>query len=145
MNMSYNLEKFREKREKVLGVRKRGLSFGAIALFVSLVIVGGLGAVVIPKSIAFFHARHLEDAIYRLNHDGSNWSDEILDEARRLPGVRDVVRDAHGARVVVTFNGSQTDTERISSFFRNNGLQPVLLNKMGHHQRLHAQEKEAAQ
>jgi hypothetical protein len=141
--MAYNLEKYREKREKVLGFRKRGLSFGAIALFVSLVIVGGLAVILIPKSIAFFHTRHLEDAIYRLNDEGS-WSEKVLAEVRQMPGIRDVSADAHGARIVVTFNGSLTDTDRISTFFSTSGLQPVLLNTMGHHQRLHTIEKEAS-
>ena len=33
--MSYDPEKYREKREKVLGIKKRGLGFGTIAMIVS--------------------------------------------------------------------------------------------------------------
>ena len=46
--MAYNLEKYRGKREKVLGVKKRGISFGALASIVSLVIILGMGVVVVP-------------------------------------------------------------------------------------------------
>ena len=51
--MAYDLEKYREKREKVLGVKKRGISFGTLATIVSLLIILGLGVVVVPKSIAY--------------------------------------------------------------------------------------------
>ncbi len=37
--MPYDPEKYREKREKVLGIKKRGLGFGAVAMIVSLVII----------------------------------------------------------------------------------------------------------
>ena len=33
--MSYDLEKYRDKREKVLGVKKRGINFATIAATVS--------------------------------------------------------------------------------------------------------------
>ena len=51
--MAYDLEKYRKKREKVLGVRKRGLSFSVVAAIVSIVIVTGLGAVVVPRTAGF--------------------------------------------------------------------------------------------
>ena len=47
--MSYDLDKYRDKREKVLGVRKRGVSFGTLAAIVSLCIVVGLAFLVIPE------------------------------------------------------------------------------------------------
>ena len=47
--MSYDFNKYKDKRDKVLGVKKRGLSFGVIAAIVSLIIVIGLGVVVVPK------------------------------------------------------------------------------------------------
>ncbi|PKN16352.1 MAG: hypothetical protein CVU68_11875, partial [Deltaproteobacteria bacterium HGW-Deltaproteobacteria-3] len=65
--MAYDLEKYREKRERVLGVKKRGMGFGRVATLVSLAILLGLGMVVIPRSIAFLKNRQLEDAIYKLS------------------------------------------------------------------------------
>ncbi len=38
-NMVWDPEKYREKREKVLGVRKRGVSFGSLTIIVSCVIL----------------------------------------------------------------------------------------------------------
>jgi len=57
--MAYNFEKYREKREKVLGVKKRGVSFGTLAAVISMIIILGLGVVVVPKSIAYFGRRKL--------------------------------------------------------------------------------------
>ena len=51
--MAYDLEKYRNKREKVLGVRKKGISFGTWAATVSAIIVVGLVSMVAPKSIAY--------------------------------------------------------------------------------------------
>ncbi|MBT3388533.1 MAG: hypothetical protein HN417_11415, partial [Desulfobacula sp.] len=45
--MAYDPEKYREKREKVLGIRKRGMGFGTIAMVVSLVIIVGLSFVTV--------------------------------------------------------------------------------------------------
>ena len=50
--MAYDLEKYRDKREKVLGVRKKGISFGVWAATVSAIIIVGLISMVAPKSIA---------------------------------------------------------------------------------------------
>lgn len=140
--MPYNLEKYREKREKVLGVKKRGISFGTLAAIVSLVIVLGLGTVVIPKSIAYFHSLHLDDAIYKLRGE-TNWTQEVLTQVGTLEGVRATSVDGDGARLVITFNRSQTNTDKLSAFFEKNRLPVVLLNKVGHSQRLHAMKKEA--
>ena len=39
--MVYDPEKYREKREKVLGIKKRGLSFGTLAsLVVGIIVLG---------------------------------------------------------------------------------------------------------
>ena len=38
ITMAYDLEKYRDKREKVLGVKKKGISFGAWAATVSAII-----------------------------------------------------------------------------------------------------------
>ena len=141
--MSYDLEKYREKRERVLGVKKRGLGFGPVAALVSLAILLGLGLVVIPRSITFLQTRHLEDAIYKLSGARSG-AEQTLAELKKLEGIREVVMDSHGSRVVVTFNKQKLDTARISAFFLQQGAQAVLLNEVGHSQRMHTMKKEAA-
>lgn len=140
--MTYDLEKYREKREKVLGVKKRGISFGVLAAMVSLVIVTGLGIVVLPQSIAYFQARHLDDAIYKLGGETS-WSRELVAQVEALDGVSAASVDGGGTRLVVTFNRSRTDAGKLTAFFHHKGLAVVMLNQVGHSQRLHAMEKEA--
>ena len=141
--MTYDLEKYREKRERVLGVKKRGLGFGRVATFVSLAILLGLGLVVIPRAISFLQNRQLEDAIYKLSGERAA-SEQVLAELKKQDGVREVTVDGHGSRVVVTFNKETLDTARISAFFLKQGAQAVLLNEVGHSQRLHTMKKEAA-
>ena len=116
--MAYDLEKYRDKREKVLGVKKRGISFGTLAMIVSMTIVVGLGFVVIPKSIAYFHTRHLDDAIYKLQ-SGAAWSRDSISKTRSLAGVQNVEADGNGSRIVVTYNRELTDTAKISSFYKH--------------------------
>jgi len=141
--MTYDLEKYRDKREKVLGVKKRGISFGAIATLVSCLIVLGLGSVVVPKSIAFFNTRHLDDAIYKLNHVDT-WPAEILAEVRGLAGVKDILADTDGTRIVITFDKTITDTKTLSAFFDRKKIATIMLNQVGHHQRMTTMKKEAA-
>lgn len=141
--MIYDLEKYREKRERVLGVKGRGLEFSRAAAIVALAILLGLGLIVIPRSIAFLQNRQLEDAIYKLSGEQAN-SAKALAELKKQAGVRGVALDAHGSRVVVTFNKEVLDTARISAFFLKQGAQAVLLNEVGHSQRLHTMKKEAA-
>lgn len=140
--MGYDFEKYREKREKVLGVRKRGISFGTLAMIVSLTIVVGLGLVVIPGSIAYFHARHLDDAIYKLQN-GRAWSHATLSAIRGLEGIKEVAADGNGSRIVITFDRSVIDTVKLASFYKQNGLSAVLLNKVSHSQRMQLMKKEA--
>jgi hypothetical protein len=140
--MTYNLEKYRDKREKVLGVRKRGVSFGAIAATVSFMIVLGLGTVVVPKSIAFFNSRHLDDAIYKLQ-DVDTWPREMIPQIRQLAGVKDVATDTDDTRIVITFDKSITDTKRLTAFFDHKGISTIMLNRVGHNQRLATMKKEA--
>jgi len=140
--MSYNLEKYREKREKVLGVKKRGISFGALASIVSLVIILGMGVVVVPKSIAYFNTRHLDDAIYKLQ-SADVWSPDIITGLKNLIGVKEVTKDSHGTRLVVTFDKSVTDTKDFSVFFKQKEIKTTLLNRVSHTQRLKTLKKEA--
>jgi len=141
--MTYDLEKYRDKREKVLGVKKRGISFGTIATLISCLIVLGLGSVVVPKSIAFFNGRHLDDAIYKLKHVDT-WPAEIISEASGLSGVKDIVADTDGTRIVITFDKSVTDTKTLSAFFDQKKIATIMLNRVGHNQRMSTMKKEAA-
>ena len=140
--MAYNLEKYRDKREKVLGVKKRGLSFGTLASIVSLVIILGMGVVVVPKSIAYFNTRHLDDAIYKLQ-SADTWSPDIIAGLNGVPGVREVVADSHGTRIVVTFDKSVTETKDFAAFFKQKEIKTILLNRVSHLQRLKTLKKEA--
>jgi copper chaperone CopZ len=140
--MAYDLEKYREKREKVLGVKKRGLSFGTLAAIVSLVIIFGLGVVVVPKSIAYFNTRHLDDAIYKLQN-ASTWPQEIITGISGLAGVKSVETDDNNSRVVVTFDKTITGTPDINAFFKQNNIETVLLNQINHAHRQKILEKEA--
>lgn len=140
--MVYDLEKYRDKREKVLGVRKRGLSFGTLAAIVSAVIVVGLGVVVVPKSVAYFNNRHLDDAIYKLQA-AESWPEEVITQLTSLVGVREVVADSHGARIVITFDRTALDTKGLNTFFKQQNLNTVLLNQVSHSHRLTTLKEEA--
>jgi len=140
--MAYNLEKYREKREKVLGVKKRGISFGSLASIVSLVIILGMGVVVVPKSIAYFNTRHLDDAIYKLQ-GSDTWPQDIITSLKGINGVREVVADSHDTRIVVTFDKSVTETKDFAAFFKQKKVKTILLNRVSHSQRLETLKKEA--
>ena len=140
--MTYNLEKYRGKREKVLGVKKRGISFGALASIVSLVIILGMGVVVVPKSIAYFNTRHLDDAIYKLQ-GADVWPPDIITGLNDMIGVKEVVKDSHDTRLVVTFDKSITDTKNFTAFFKQKEVKTILLNRVSHTQRLKTLKKEA--
>jgi hypothetical protein len=140
--MAYNLEKYRDKREKVLGVKKKGISFGAWAATVSAIIIVGLISMVAPKSIAYFTTRNLDDVIYKLSGD-QIWSQDVIDTIAALNGVKVAMSDKNGARLVVTFDRSITDAESMSTFFKENGYKAVLLNRVNHRQRVQAEQEEA--
>ncbi len=140
--MAYNFDKYREKREKVLGVKKRGISFGTLAASVSLLIILGLGIVVVPKSIAYFNTRHLDDAIYKLQNTDT-WPREIIAAIQELAGVKNVETDENSSRIVVTFDKSITGTHDLNSFFKLKDIQTVLLNEVSHAGRQKILEKEA--
>jgi len=140
--MAYNFEKYRDKREKVLGVKKRGLNFGALATIVSLVIILGLGIVIVPKSIAYFNTRHLDDAIYKLQNAAA-LSQELISSIQDIAGVKSVDMDSNSSRIVITFDKSITSTHDINAFFTQKDVQTVLLNEVSHHNRLKTLEKES--
>ena len=140
--MSYNLEKYREKREKVRGVKKRGISFGTLAAVISVIIILGLGVVVVPKSIAYFNTRHLDDAIYKLQNAGE-WQQELVGGIEQLAGVKNIETDASSSRIIVTFDKSVIGTNDLNTFFKSNGVKAILLNQVSHTQRLNTLKQEA--
>ena len=133
--MVYDLEKYREKREKVLGVRKCGLSFGVIAAIVSVSIIMGLGFVVAPRAVSYVVTRNLDDAIYKLEN-AKSWPDEVLSQITGMHGVENAVTDKNGKRLVVTFDKTITDTGRFSTLFKKGGVKVTLLNRVSHRQRM---------
>jgi hypothetical protein len=140
--MAYDLEKYREKREKVLGIKKRGWSFGKLALIMSVIIIGGLVSLAGGKAVAYFTTRHLDDAIYKLE-SASAWPEETTLALGLLQGVKNIQNDTNGTRLVVTFDRTVTDVHRLSGFLKSKGLDVTLLNRVSHHQRMAIQKREA--
>ena len=141
--MTYNTEKYREKREKVLGIKRRGISFGVIAAIVSGCIIVALGFVVLPGTMAYIAERNLDDAIYRLEKSAS-WPNEIVAGILEIEGVVGAITDKGEKRLIITFNRKEVDMEKFTSFFAQKGFKPTLLNRVNHRQRVTilAEEKE---
>jgi hypothetical protein len=131
--MAYDLDKYRAKREKVLGVRKRGVSFAVAAALVAGIILIGLGVIAAPKAIDYLTTRNLDDAIYKLA-DGGSWSQEVVTKITALAGVNRAVADQHSARLVVTFNRNETDLGQLEALLNRQGLKAELLNRIDHRQ-----------
>ena len=140
--MAYNFEKYREKREKVLGVKKRGVSFGTLAGLISAIIIIGLGVVVVPKSIAYFNTRHLDDAIYKLQEVDA-WPQEAINGLNKLAGVKQIEANEQNLRVVITFDKSIADIKEFASYFKSVDIKAILLNHVSHTQRMETMKKEA--
>lgn len=140
--MSYDPEKYREKREKVLGIKKRGMGFGAIALMVSFVILIGLGGVTVPQAVSYMATRHLDDAIFKLETQKS-WPENILQGIAGIDGVTDIKADPHGTRLVVTFDRRSVEVSRISAHFEKQQLEVTLLNRINHRQHQNTMKEEA--
>jgi len=140
--MAYDLEKYRDKREKVLGVRKRGLSFGTIATIVSVCIITGIGFIAVPRAVSYVMTRNLDDVIYKLEHS-KTWPGEILTEVQVLSGVDNVLTDKHDTRLVVTFDRTQTKPDAFAALFKQKGLKATLLNRVNHRQRMETLQEEA--
>ncbi len=131
--MAYDSEKYREKREKVLGIKKRGLSFGSIASIVIGVIVLGLSFVAVPKAISYISTRNLDDAIYKL--DTATFKDEIVKKIESVEGVAFVNKDKHDTRLVITFDRRVVNVDKFVLVFQKNNLDATLLNRVNHRQR----------
>jgi len=139
--MAYDTEKYRSKREKVLGIKKRGMSFGVIAAIVSICIIVVLGFVVLPETIAYIAERNLDDAIYKVERSGQ-WSHEIMTGIHEIGGVVEAVTDKGGKRLIITFDRNEVDVVKFSSFFREKGLKHTLLNRVNHRQRVTSLQEE---
>jgi len=140
--MAYDLEKYRDKRENVLGVKKKGISFGTWAATVSAIIIVGLISMVAPKSIAYFTTRNLDDVIYKLSGEQA-WPQDVIHTIATLNGVKLAIADKQGARLVITFDRSITGIEDMSNFFEAQGYHAVLLNRVNHRQRIQTEQEEA--
>ena len=137
----YDIEKYRHKREKVLGITRSRVSFGVVMGLVSLIIILGLGATIIPKSVAYLSERHMDDAIFKLK-SGAPWPESVIAELTSIEGVKSVSRDKDGTRLVITFDRTLLTIDRFSSIFTKNELESFLLNRLGHSQRKQIVEEE---
>jgi len=131
--MAYDPEKYREKREKVLGIRKRGMGFGTIAMVVSLVIIVGLSFVTIPQAISYMTTRHLDDAIFKLESN-SPWPAGIITGIQSLKGVKSIEKDPHTTRLVITFDRRVVKISSITAQFDKQNVNVTLLNQVNHRQ-----------
>lgn len=142
--MPYDFEKYRIKREKVLGVRSRGLSFGAVAMIVTALIFLGLGVIVVPKTIAYWQTRNLEDIILKLADHGAIPAADVLARMRSETGVVDVLVEKDKGRLVITFDRTKSASDKLVAALASSGVETVLLNEMSHSHRMSTLEKEAA-
>lgn len=139
--MAYDPEKYRDKREKVLGIKKRGVGFGTIATTVSILIIMGLGVVTVPQALSYMKLRHLDDAIFKLE-SGIFWPDNTIDDIASIKGVSNIANDKHSARLVVTYDRRTVELEDIQSLFGDHDLTVTLLNQVNHRQHMAVMERE---
>ena len=132
--MAYDREKYRTKREKVLGIKKRGMSFGVIAAIVSIFIIDAFGSVVLPRTMAYIAERNLDDAIFRLEKSAL-WPNEIVTGILEIEGVAKAVTDKGEKRLIITFDRNEVDIGKFASFFAQKGFKSTLLNRVNHRQR----------
>ena len=132
--MVYDPEKYREKREKVLGIRKSGFSFGSIAAIVAFTIIFGIIYTFIPQTISYIKTKNLDDAIFKLNNN-EVWTNNVISQLRKLDGITDVVKDKHNTRLVITFDRRVLNISKFDAVFKKNNLKVILLNQINHRQR----------
>lgn len=140
--MVYNPEKYKEKREKVLGIKKRGISFGTIAVIVSLMIISGLSIAIIPNIFSYMAARHLDDAIFKIESD-STLSKDVVVNLKTIDGVKNVVNDKNSTRLVITFDRRIITLSSIKISLEQYDIFATLLNRVNHlqHQRIMKEEE----
>jgi len=131
--MAYDPEKYREKREKVLGIKKRGIGFGAIATIVSIVIISGFCIVTIPQAISYMTTRHLDDAIFKLE-SAAIWPADIISGINAFDGVKNTVADKNDTRLVVTYDRRKVKLSNMTTLFSRQNLEVTLLNEVNHRQ-----------
>ena len=137
----YNFEKYKDKREKVLGIKSRGMGFYTIVLITCLVIISGLSLATVPQVFSYITTRNLEDAIFKMDK-GSTWSDEVIRQTLAIEGVKNALRDRHNTRLVVTYDRQKIQLSTINSVFARQNLNATLLNQMNHRQRKKLLKKE---
>ncbi|MFC1884786.1 hypothetical protein ACFL2O_08440 [Thermodesulfobacteriota bacterium] len=138
--MPYDLEKYRNKREKVLGKKKRSIKFGTVLAILSVIIVLGFGLTVIPKSVAYFTTRHLDDVILKV--EDKPFPHEVFRGIMALEGVEDIVIEKNRARVIITLDRTELDHQKLSTYLEEKGVKTILLKKMSHQQRMKVMKKE---
>jgi hypothetical protein len=141
-SMSYDPEKYKDKRGKVLGIRRRTLGFGALCVIVGAVIAGGLAVAALPGAVDYLSTRNLDDAIFKLD-GGAPWPDTALQRLRAVHGIDSVQADTHGSRLIVTFDRTHLDIQKVTALFSADGLTPTLLNRVSHRQRMTMEKQEA--
>lgn len=139
--MEYDTDKYRQKREKVLGITGKGIGFGTLSLTCSLVILTGLAWLIGPGTLKWWTDRHMVDAIYRMK-GGEQWAPEIVSALETIPGVTYAFTDKEGTRLIVTFDKTNIDVSRFTSHFEARGINAVLLNTMPHHQQTKERKEE---
>ncbi len=139
--MLYDPEKYREKREKVLGIKKRGLSFGSIASIIAGIIFFGMGLVTVPKAVSYIATRNLDDAIYKLA-ESKPFQNAVMEQIKAVRGVVVIEKDKHDTRLVITFDRRETDLSDLKAVFSKNNLKATLLNRVNHRQRQTTLKKE---
>jgi hypothetical protein len=132
--MLYDPEKYREKREKVLGIRKRGLSFLTVASIIAGLIIFGIGFVTVPSAVSYITTRNLDDVIYKLDKD-MIWKDAVVIKIEAVKGVAFLKKDKHDTRLVITFDRREADLSDFTAVFSKNNLKATLLNRVNHRQR----------
>jgi hypothetical protein len=132
--MLYDPEKYREKREKVLGIKKRGLSFSTVASIIAGLIILGIGFVTVPSAVSYITTRNLDDVIYKLDKD-MIWKDAVVIKIEAVKGVTFLKKDKHDTRLVITFDRREADLSDFTAVFSKNNLKATLLNRINHRQR----------
>jgi len=132
--MLYDPEKYREKREKVLGIKKRGLSFSTVASIIAGLIIFGIGLVTVPTAVSYITTRNLDDVIYKLDKD-MIWKDAVVIKIEAVKGVAFLKKDKHDTRLVITFDRREADLSDFTAVFSKNNLKATLLNRVNHRQR----------
>ncbi|HCY87970.1 MAG TPA: hypothetical protein DHV36_22730 [Desulfobacteraceae bacterium] len=133
--MAWDPEKYREKREKVLGVKKRGLSFGTLTVVVAGVILLGMVSLGAPGAISYMKTRHLDDAIFKMA-DNQVWPTSLVAQIGEIHGVSGTSLDTHNTRLVVTFDRRHTGPDAVNALFSRHGIAATLLNQVSHRQRM---------